>query len=1085
MAELTARPGGPELSAGVGRVLQQIRRGSGDGQARRGFTVARTEALLRLREVPRAPWGWTLDLLRAARLLSASGRAVVEEAQDGEERVLTLRFGVGGCDLAGADLRGILFAAVAGEEDMSAGPAPWLGEVGTRWRAYVGAAINAGLADGPRSIEVRTASGGRAYVRKDSHAVGGDPYGEHAAAGRCPPQAFEVVIREARPGFGRRVAAWLARQASASAQVEKLWRESLFLPAEHRGAIEIGRELPGYRVRLGKYATWSADATLGGPWLVRDGVRSVSLVRALTAAGLPADELGGWIECAALRLTADEATVTNDAAWELLVAWLHDARTHTYKGPLPDGVAPTPGGGVKSPLHYVGKDGQAGQVRWPLEVSRVMLASGRVIDLETLSQRVRGGRDFLYAWFHQKGEVPATLQARAHVLWPSELAVLQAKLPELRAVPLRALGDTPQVERADLSGLHKSSLAPVAIAVPGPPLLAAGGVSVTMEVQAFVHRYPTDQTGSIALMSYGRRVAQVREAQQVIPGVTLMCELKGADMDVLRADRDLLRAVIERCGRATTEAMPMLLAQGMAHTSPWEVPLLRLQLGELTGSALGVRFKADEERGVVLAWDESPLLGLAVGRDETHTNAVTLQQVLVRVRDAGGVILEKQGQAWPGWASSRPEHAPWTLTGEGRALVERVVGKEVLWELPTMPEMHALPRAISEQPGLVLPAAELARLRTADEPRVHATLRAHVLASQAFAVEIGGLLELPLFVRFDPRALQSVKLVSLQQVLAEGTGLGLAPWGTASRRLTGPALLVTPGEACLLYAQGLRPAVTGAAPVQAAGTASPTRPLRRSEASRVALLVVPVASPVAVGSLRLDGEAATKVALWGGGLHIDDLELPGPLECVGGRLILTKQGTRAGTDRLAGEIRGMCRQVVAQAIQQRRLHLPDGAQRAGLDEFLRRCAAEAAYADLLTPKGAEAPRLGVLLAHSLKETPLHKLPPTGPRRFESALRQALARPLAVGSALLSWQAARLVKAAPAGKGWEIELGRRSAAIQRATAAEARDEDAYVATALSLAGVFAGARAAGARSSGLLDEWVAVYRLLALVYAHAP
>jgi hypothetical protein len=461
---------------------------------------------------------------------------------------------------------------------------------------------------------------------------------------------------------------------------------------------------------------------------------------------------------------------------------------------------------------------------------------------------------------------------------------------------------------------------------------------VAVQVQAFVHRYPTDKTGSIALLSYGRRVAQVREAAQVVPGVTLLCELTGPDMDTLRGDNDLLRVVIERCGRATAEAMPMLLAQGMAHASPWEVPLIRLQVAQLNGSGLGVRFKADEERGVVLAWDDSPLLGLAVGRDETHTQAVTLLQVLTRVRDVGGVIVENPGQAWPGWASSRPEHAPWTLTAEGRALVERVVGKEVLWDLPTMPEMHALPRPLDDQPGLVLPAAELARLRDGDEPRVHATLRAHVLAARAYDFDVGGLAELPLFVRFDPRALQSVKLVSHQQVLSEGTGLGLAPWGTASRRLTGPALLVTPGEARLLYALGLRPAVTGAAPVQAQGAAqgpSHARPMRRTETSKVALLVVPVASPVAVGSLRLDGTEPTKVALWGGGLHIDDIEMPAPLQCVGGRLILTKQGTRAGSDRLAGEIRGMCRQVVSQALQQRRLHVPGGTQRAGLEEFSR------------------------------------------------------------------------------------------------------------------------------------------------------
>ena len=1071
-----------ELSSGVARVLQQVRRGVADGQVRRGFTVARTEALLRLREVPRAPWGWTLELLRAARLLSTSGRAVVEEAQEGEERVVTLRFGVGGTDLQAADLRGILFAAVAGEEDMSSGPAPWLGEVGAKWRAYVGAAINAGLADGPRSIEVRTASDARAYVRKDSHAVGGDPYAEHAAVGRCPQQAFEVVIRETRPGFGRRVAAWLARQASASAQVEKLWREALFMPAEQRGPIEVGRVLPGYRVQLGTHATWGADLGLGGPWLVRDGVRSVSLARALTTAGLPAEELPGWIECPALRLTADEATVTGDAAWELLVAWLHDARAHTFD------VKP----GFEGPT-MARREGAPAVVLWPQAVERVVLASGRVLERATVDQRVRGGRDFLYAWYHQRSEVPATLQARAHVLWPSELAVLHRELAELRAVPLRALGDSPQVERADLSALHKSSLAPVVIPVTSAPLHGKSGAAVTVEAIAYVHRYPTDKSGAIALMSYGRRVAQVREAQQVIPGVTLLCELKGADMDALRADNDLLRAVIDRCGRATAEAMPMLLAQGMAHTSPWEVPLLRLQLTELTGSALGVRYRAEEERGLVLTWDESPLLGLTVGRDETHTNAVTLQQVLVRVRDAGGVILETQGQAWPGWASSRPEHAPWTLTTEGRGLVERVVGKEVLWDLPTMPEMHVLPRPIAEQPGLVLPAAELARLRTADEPRVHAMLRAHVLAGRGFDVDVGGLVDLPLFVRFDPRALQALKMISLQQVLAEGTGLGLAPWGSASRRLTGPALLVTPGEASLLYALGLRPAISGAAPVQTAGSTTPShsRPTRRSEASRVALLVVPVASPVAVGSLRLDGTEPTKVALWGGGLHIDDLELPGPLQCVGGRLILTKQGTRAGSDRLAGEIRGMCRQVVSQAQQQRRLHVPGGTQRAGLDEFLARCAAAedangvASYADLLAPRVGEGPRLGLMLAQSLKETPLHKLPPAGGRRFESALRQALARPLAVGSALLSWQAARLVKAVETGKGWEIELGRRSAAIQRATATEAKEEDTYVATALAIAGVFAGARAAEARSSSLMDEWVAVYRLLALVYAHAP
>lgn len=1082
-----------ELSAGVQRVLQQVRRGAGDGQARRGFTVARTEALLRMREVPRAPWGWTLELLRAARLLACagakapSGRAVVEEVQEGDERVVTLQFGVGGCDLTGADLRGILFAGVTGDEEAAASDERWMGEVGARWRGLVGAAINAGLADGPRSIEVRTASDARAYVRKDSHAVGGDPYGEHAASGRCPPQAFAVVIREARPGFGRRVAAWLARQATAKAQVERVWREALFMPAEDAGAIEVGRALPGYAVALGTHAVWGAAEGLGGPWLVRDGVRSVSLAKALATAGLAVEEFSGWIECASLRLTADEAAVTADAAWELLVAWLHDAKAHTVR--VDQGA---PRGAPGEPLLRMGDQAV---VLWPQQVDRVALASGRVIDLETVTQRTRSGRDFLYTWRHQERSVPATLQARAHVLWPSELAALQAQVPELRAVPLRALGGTPQVERANLEALHRSSLAPVAVTIAGAPLVARSGEVVRVAVQAFVHRYPTDSSGAVALMSYGRRVAQVREAQQVVPGVTLVCELTGADIDVLRDDTALLRAAADRGVRAARAAMGTLLAQAMAHASPLEVPLLRREVEALDGGALGVRYRGDEARGVVLTWDESPLLGLVVGRDETHTQAITLQQVLVRVRDVGGVIVEKPGQAWPGWASTRPEHAPWTFTTEGRALVERVVGAEVLWDMPTMPEMHAQPRPAGEQPGLVQSASELARmtarLAEAGSIRAFAPLRAHLLAVRAAGDDAGGLTELPLFMRFDPKALQAVRLVTLADVLAEGTGLGLVPPGSANRRLGGPALPVTPGEACLLYAEGLRPAVASVATTPAVGVATHARPVRRSEGARAALLSVAVASPVAVGALRVEGLAATKVALWGGGLHIDDVELPAPLQCVGGRLILTKQGAKAGGDRLAGEIRGMCRVVVAQALEQRRLHAPDSAARAGLDAFVARCRAAAAsgeaplIADLLASRTGEPERLGARLAASLQKTPLHKLPPGGPRRFESSLRQALGRPLAVSSAILSWQAARLVRAAEAGSGWEVELGRRSAAIQRATAAEAGPEDAYVATALAIAGLFPDARAAGARDSGLHDEWVAMYRLLALVYAHAP
>jgi hypothetical protein len=1082
------------LSPSVAVVLERLRRGAAvEGQARRGFTVARTEALLRLRDLPRVPWAWTLGLVRAARLLSTSGRAMVFEAEEGDERVVTLRFGVGGRDLAGAELRSILHAAVAGPEDRSMQDAAWLGELGTRWRAEVGAAINAGLAAAPRSIALHTASAGRVYLRRDSQTAGQDPYAEQPASGRCPPQAFEVVVREPRPSVGRRLTAWLARQAGAAPQVEQLWREALFLEPGQAGGVELGRALPGHRVALGEHAVWGAAPRLGGPWLVREGVRALSLAPALAAAGLPVDALAGWIECAALRLTADEGAVVQDAAFELLVAWLHDARAHAQVGEA-QGAGPE-GQVLKDMSKESATDKAAWTVVWPTRVGQVPTASGRAVDCETVTQRARLGRDFLYVWRHQQGQVPAAMQARTFTLWPSELAALQATVPELRPVPVRALGDAPQVERVDLTSLAQGSLTAVAVELGAGRVAATrAGARIELTLQAFVHRYPTAAQGATVLLAYGRRVANVRETARVVPGVTLICEVVGADIDALREEVALLQALTDRCREAATQAMPMLLAQGLAHATPWEVPLVRAQTEALTGAALGLRYRSERgEAPPVLVWEESPLLGLTVGRDATGTRPVTLQQALERCRDAGGIAVLVPGQAWPGWVAREPMHAPWSLTTEGRALLERVIGKDVLWDMPTLPELHALPLELSAQPGLLQPPAELQRLRErSDDERNRPALLAHLLAARASGQPVGDLEELPLLRRYDPRALQPLRRVSLAQVLAEAPLPGLLVAGAVTRTLAGPALLVTPGEAWLLHTAGLRPASAGGVTSAPAPTSGHARPLRRAGGANAPLLVLPVASQVAVGALRLEGLEPTKVALWGGGLHIDDIELPAPLECVGGRLILTRQGTRSVGDRLSGEIRGLCRVVVAQALEQRRLHRPGGPQHAGLGEFVARCQAAIAagqgalIADILSPKPApEGERLGSRLGVSLQRHPLQRLPPAGPRRLEAVLRQVLARPLAVGSALLSWQAASLRRAAETGAGWEIDLGRRNAFVQRAQAAEQGPEDSYLAAALAVAALFSAGRDMRAPVSALVDEWVADYRLLALVYAHAP
>jgi len=1098
------------LSPGVQGVLERLRRGAAvQGQARRGFTVARTEALLRLRDLPRAPWAWTLGLVRAARLLSTSGRAVVLEAEEGDERVVTLRFGVGGCDLAGAELRSILHASVAGPEDRSAEEAAWLGELGLRWRAEVGAAINAGLAAAPRSIALHTASAGRAYVRRDSPSAGQDPYAEQPASGRCPPQAFEVVIREPRPGVGRRLTAWLARQSGAAPQVERVWREALFLEPAPVGAVELGRALPGFRVALGEHAVWAAEPRLGGPWLTREGVRALSLAPALAAAGLQVEALAGWIECRALRLTADEGAVVQDAAFELLVAWLHDARAHTVTRDPAGRYQAEDGAGLStSALEQVGKDmfeetgarlgtdrqGQLWTVAWPTRMAQVPTASGRVVDSEAITQRARLGRDFLYVWRHQLRQVAAAMQARTYTLWPSELAALQATVPELRPVPVRALGDAPQVERVDLTSLEQGSLTAVAVELGAGRVATTGaGARIELTLRAFVHRYPTAAQGATVLLAYGRRVANVRETARVIAGVTLVCEIVGADIDALREEVALLQALTDRCREGASQAMPTLLAQGLAHATPWEVPLVRAQAEALTGASLGLRLRSERGEPPTLTWEETPLLGLVVGRDATGTRPVTLQQALERCRDAGGIAVLVAGQAWPGWVAREPEHAPWSLTPEGRALLERVIGKDVLWDMPTLPELHALPLPLAAQPGLLQAPAELQRLRErGDDERNRPALLAHLLAARASGRPVGDLEELPLLRRYDPRALQPLRRVSLAQVLAEAPLPGLLLAGAVTRALVGPAVLVTPGEAWLLHAVGLRPASAGSVAPSPAPAPGHARPQRRAGGANVPLLVLPVASAVAVGALRIEGLEPTKVALWGGGLHIDDIELPAPLECVGGRLILTRQGARSVGERLSGEIRGLCRVVVAQALEQRRLHRPGGPQHAGLGEFVARCQAAIAagqgalIADLLSPKpGPEGERLETRLAVSLQRHPLQRLPPPGPRRLEALLRQVLTRPLTVGSALLSWQPASLRRAAETGAGWEIELGRRNAFVQRALAAEQSPEDVYLAAALAVAALFSGAREARAPVSSLVDEWVANYRLLALVYAHAP
>ncbi len=1027
--------------------LSRIQRAEGEqSAARRSFTVARTEAVLKLRDLPRpGPWSFTLSLLRAASLGGPGGRASAAERVEEASRVVTLTFVAPGLDLAGLDLRGLVLAAAGGEAQTP----------GERWRGLVGAALNAALADAPASAEVRTSAAALQYVRKDSHAVGQDPYGEHRASGRCPEGAFEVELRWPRPSFGRRLTAWLSRQASAEDALTELWRAALFgADSSHSAAtgIELGRPLPGQALRLGEVATWGA-APLGGPWLVREGVRVLSLAPALARAGLPAEEFAGWIDCPVLRPTADETSVAHDAALELLVAWLLDARDDRAR--------------VEA----------AATALAPRFVKNV---AGRAVEVAAVAERCRQGRDLLYVWPHQAAQIPAALHARVLSLWPSELANLLRAIPEARAVPALALGQSPQFDRADLSKLVQASLPAVPLDLEAEArFTTAAGVSGRIDLQAHVHRFASADEGAIILLAHERRVGHVREPARVLPGVTLIASLIGEpqealSIDALRDEKALLHALAERCRGAAQRQVGRLLAQALTHTSPWELPLVRAEAATLNGAALAVRYRArrdDDEPS--LGWEESPLLSLSVG----HATAgpVTLQDALVRCRDVGGIVVEAPKQRWTTFTSADPRHEPWALAPAGRRLVEQVLGEAVLWDMPTLAEGHLLPAAAERQRHLILaPAA----IHDALAARRWPELRASLLVASALGEPAEELACAPLFVRFDPRALDPLRLVSLADAQAER--LGVLPAGSASRALAAPVLLATPGEAHLLQSAGLAPAAP--ASVRDAPARTSRAPRRRAGAGDAALAVLPVADPLALGALRVEARTA-KIAVWGGGLHIDDLTLPAPLDWIGGRLSLSKQGVRAGSERLGAQVRAYARAAAERALLERLLHPPGSPQREGLDAFRGRLAADPQVAEILREEtGPSAPPLTALCAASLARHPPRRLL-SGPRRFEGLLRQVLARPLVVGSALLSWQVARLIDAD--GRGWSIELGRRSDEVQRILADDAPLGELFAVAALALGELFPAARARGLTGAALPDELVASYRLLALLYAHVP
>ena len=425
------------------------------GQGR--FTVARTEALLRLREIPRIPWEWTVGLLQAALCVVRFARVQVSARVTERERLIELHFSTPGAALEEvlSGLGDILFQAL--EEVPYALREPTPEEGLRRWRVAVGAALNAALAGAPTELRLITPGGARVLTPREGTVSGRhDPYRERRDPERCPRDMFIVRLREPRPSFGRRLASLLALRGGVEEEIEAVWWSSLLGLGDVEGGslaagLDIQRRLPGVRVRLGEHALWGMLPEKGGPWLVRDGVKIFDLGPELAEVGLDRRFFAGWIDCPSLRLTADLAGITQDRAYDLLIAWLSDAHAHAFPGT----------GGLP-------------QIVWPTEIPHVSMASGRPMPQADVRQRAVEGADFPYEWPHRRAQVPIRAQARVFVIWPSELAVLQAAIPELRPVPQRNLGEQMQQARADLAGLAQRSLPPLPLPLEAPTVELVG-----------------------------------------------------------------------------------------------------------------------------------------------------------------------------------------------------------------------------------------------------------------------------------------------------------------------------------------------------------------------------------------------------------------------------------------------------------------------------------------------------------------------------------------------------------------------------------------------------------------------------------
>lgn len=981
-------------------VVASRRLGTGSG-ARHSFTVERTEARLRLRERPGAgPWHFSLVLVRAVLALVDAAEVDATTTSTPEAHTLELRITMDPEALAGFAIGTVFDEALQPDPGVGDGS---LGARQTRLRRLLARAVNESLAARPRQVDVETPGGARSFVRRESTA--GDPFVERASTATTSPGVLVLRIALDRT-MGRWFEALRFGGDGLFAPVIELWRDHVpGVEPRSRGAA-LSARADARMVELGRHGRlWGCTAPRLRR-LLRDGVILCPLEATLREAGVEVDRIDALVECPGLQLTVDEGSVVRDGAMATLVAWLHDATAHTTGSIL--------------------------AARWPAEPTEIATAAGTPVAIEALSATVAAGNAVPFVWRHEATQMPLATRERLLALWPSELAHLVVALPGARFVPARVIGGAGEVAKADLTALAQGCYPPLAVAV--PPFVADGAPPLALEVLAYVHRHGVATAGAVWLLALDRTLGRTTDADSVIAGVTLVVRvILPADHAALATDVAALRELAKWATHAVETRRDDLIAHAFASAGDPALcarsPLVAHALAQLDARALALRYEATPE-GARLAWRADARLQVVVA----HTRAGaprSLGDALARARRVGGVVLGEATRRWFVLETEDEDHDTWIPTAPGLELLARVLGREGLWTLPTVPQAHPHVAPAAAQPTLLLDRDEVARLllRTGADVHARAALLSHLLVARATGADLLGLGEVALVQIYDPRAVSPDRLVSMATLRDDGRAFAIVPPGTATRDLVGPVVVAGCATAALLHEVLALPLVPVPDGTRRHATAEPARAATRAVMEEPALRW-PVADALAVGALALGGGGPRPhVDLWARGLHVGQLELPPPLGELGGRLWLSDAGIRAARGAIEALVFSQARAVVAAARTGAELAPPGSARRRALERFVAHALATATAGDDRFGLRALLPVATRPRVLSAEAASVARLPPLRRLWLGALVRHALGRSSTVERAWLSW---RLAKLADAGAvTWEIELGGRHKWIRRA------------------------------------------------------